>query len=184
VGYANEKTKAVNALEQSQSIFITGSCGTGKSHLAYGLIAHWWDLNRLLTKEELEDARYPYQWRFGKRARFLPTVELLHELKSTFRENADLSEDQVISKYTVDDLLVLDDIGAEKVSDWSRSVFYLLIDRRYRDQKQTIFTSNLSITAISTLVDDRIASRLSTCEFIELKGEFGKDDDWRVNHAE
>ena len=78
----------------------------------------------------------------------------------------------MLKKYANVGLLVLDDLGAEKTSDWSRQVFYLLLDRRYREMKQTIITTNLSLEQIAETFDDRVASRL--CEMgvtIELKGK-------------
>lgn len=184
VGYEQEKQVAIDALNAGKHIFINGPCGTGKSHLAYGLLARWWEINRFISDEEISTLPTPIRLYASKTCRFLPAVELLHELRSSFAVDSTVSEDELISRYTRDDLLVIDDIGAEKISEWSRSVFYLLVDRRYRDKRQTIFTSNLTLETIAILLDDRIASRLATCEVIELKGLDGQGADWRVSHAE
>jgi len=168
VGYSEQKATAAAAIQNGDSVFITGSCGTGKSHLAYGLMNIWYQIH----KDECRE--------YSLRARFLPAVEFFHELKSTYGDNAETTEDQVIVRYTVDDLLVIDDIGAEKVSDWSRQVFYLLIDRRYRDCRQTIITSNMKLQHLSAAIDDRIGSRISEMgPVIELTGK-----DWRVENSD
>lgn len=187
-GYESQKAMAVEALKQGKSIFITGPCGTGKSHMAYGLIGAWWKEVEYLTPEEIERVRKTYSYdamqATQRSVQFLPAVELFYELKQTFEDGSQTTESDIITKYVVKDLLVIDDIGAEKISEWSRQTFYLLVDRRYRDCKQTIYTSNLSLEQLKNVVDDRIASRLSTCELIELKGEDGKGSDWRVSHGE
>ncbi len=86
------------------------------------------------------------------------------------------SEKDLLDRYAQTPLLVLDDLGAEKISDWSRQTFYLLIDRRYREIKQTIITSNLTHDQLAGQLDDRIASRI--CE-MGVVIDTGKKD-WRV----
>lgn len=167
VGYESQKLIAIAAIKNGDSIFLSGPCGSGKSHFAYSLFAVWLEAHRKDVGE------------FSLEARFLPAVEFFHELRSTFGDHTEASEDQVMNQYGRDDLLLIDDVGAEKVSDWSRQMFYLLVDRRYRNCQQTIITSNLSLKQLSTAIDDRIASRIAEMgPVIELDGE-----DWRVTHA-
>ncbi len=110
---------------------------------------------------------------------FLPAAELLLEIKESWRREENLmaeSEKDLLDRYAQTPLLVLDDLGAEKISDWSRQTFYLLIDRRYREIKQTIITSNLTHDQLAGQLDDRIASRI--CE-MGVVIDTGKKD-WRV----
>lgn len=125
-------------------MYLSGHAGTGKTHLAIGLIIEW-----LKKNAPQNSTQYPL---------FLPAVEFFIELKGTF--NGVGSEKEVLDKYSRTPLLCIDDIGAEKISDWSRQMFYTLIDRRYRDEKQTIITSNLTLEDVSKLIDDRISSRI------------------------
>ena len=68
--------------------------------------------------------------------------------------------------------LILDDMGAEKTSEWSIQTLYSIIDRRYRDEKQTLITSNLTLDEIAEKVGDRIASRIAgMCKVVEIKGK-------------
>jgi DNA replication protein DnaC len=56
--------------------------------------------------------------------------------------------------------LVIDDLGAEKSSEWAREILYLIIDKRYSDLLPTIITSNLSPKELAEKLDDRLVSRL------------------------
>lgn len=106
---------------------------------------------------------------------FLPAAEFFVELKDTFGGSG--SEKDVLDRYSKTPLLCIDDIGAEKISDWSRQMFYTLIDRRYREEKQTIITSNLDLEMIAKLIDDRISSRIVGMGIVlNLTGE-----DYRLN---
>jgi DNA replication protein DnaC len=102
---------------------------------------------------------------------FLPSSEFFLQLKDTFGNNK-ISEQDIIQQYDRSPLLVIDDVGSEKISDWSRQMFYVLIDRRYRNKKQTIITSNLNLKQISELIDDRISSRIvGMGKVVEFFGE-------------
>lgn len=150
--------RALEVFRSGQSLFLTGITGSGKTRVAIAL------LNDFLAENMAEDnvrgvfttKDYPV---------FLPAVELLLEIKESWRkeDNAQAeSEKWILDKYSKKPVLVIDDLGAEKVSEWSRQVVYLLIDRRYRDMRQTIITSNLSHQQLAEQLDARIASRL--CE--------------------
>jgi len=154
-----EAKKAMAAIKTGESLFITGACGTGKTHLAIGLMCAWYAENR-----------GPRGYVDDKAPIFLPAAELFLQLKQSFDGEG---EKAVLDRYSLPQLLVIDDIGAEKVSDWSRQVFYTLIDRRYRNMQLTIITSNLSLSDFAARFDDRIVSRL--CEMGEVITLKGKD---------
>lgn len=159
-GREKEIEKIKQAISEEKSIFLTGKTGTGKTHLAIASLIEYCIVNK------------PDSWK--KYPRFLSSVELFLNLKQTF--NGDGSEKEILDAYSRIPLLCIDDVGAEKISDWTRQIFYALVDRRYRDIKQTIITSNLSLDKISELIDDRIASRIVEMGIvIELQGE-----DWRL----
>ena len=142
------------SIDIGNGVFITGKCGTGKTHLAIGLMLHWW-------ADKWPDVHMA--------PLFIPSVEFFLELKSTFDNNQ--SEREVVQRYTDAPLLVFDDLGAERISDWSRQQFSLIIDRRYRDMRPIILTSNLSLDDIAVKLDDRIASRLVEMgAIVELTG--------------
>lgn len=151
-GYEKQVEKAATAISNGLSVFITGECGTGKTHMAVGLLKLWAKLNEPQTPL------------------FVPSVEFFAELKSSF-DSQTLNERDIIARYTSAPLLSLDDVGVEKVSEWSRQQFFLVIDRRYRNMKPVIVTSNLSLDQVAANIDDRLASRLLEMgEIIKLDG--------------
>lgn len=58
-------------------------------------------------------------------------------------------------------LLILDDLGAAKQSEWTEEITYRLINRRYTDLLPTLLTTNLPTAALRDAVGDRVASRLA-----------------------
>jgi DNA replication protein DnaC len=156
--------RAIYAIYSDRSLFLSGRPGTGKTHLAVALAN-----SKIQSDSEQLSARDDSNFAIHRRYLFLPAVELFLDLKASFASN-DITEDEILSRYTGLKLLILDDIGAEKVSDWSRQVFYTLIDRLYRYEKQVIITSNLSLDQLAQHIDDRIASRIvEMAEIITLE---------------
>ena len=67
---------------------------------------------------------------------------------------------------------MLDDLGVDKTSEGSLQTLYTIIDRKYREEKQTLITSNLTLDEIAEEVGDRIASRIAgMCKVVEIKGK-------------
>lgn len=130
----------------TESVFIHGPTGTGKTHLAIAT-----------AKESICES-----------AIFVTAPELLLAIRSCFSDGAARREDDLIQEYTSTDLLILDDLGAEKSTEYSITTLYLIIDRRDRSLKRTIITSNLSLQEISEKLDARIASRLSSMKIVNL----------------
>lgn len=158
-GYTSEVKKALTAVENDESVFLSGSCGTGKTHLAIGLAISWIKKHIVFTPVGDEIAPLIDGNLSNTAPYFLPSVELFLKLKSTFGDK-NVSEDDVINDLMRYPLLIIDDVGAEKISEWSRQMFYTLIDRCYRDMKPIIMTSNMDLSKIAEAFDDRISSRI------------------------
>jgi DNA replication protein DnaC len=58
------------------------------------------------------------------------------------------------------DLLVVDDVGAENVSEWGRAVLFELLDARHEERLRTVLTSNLSPNALASHLGERLADRI------------------------
>ena len=70
---------------------------------------------------------------------------LLERIQETYNKWGNEAESNVIKSLYNADLLIIDDLGVEKGSDWSRSIIYNIIDSRYRSNLPLIITSNLNI---------------------------------------
>ena len=94
--------------------------------------------------------------------RFVNVPRLLAEIKGTFSRQSryELTTNDVIQDYEKCDVLVLDDLGAEKATDWVREMMFLVVDSRYTSGRQTIFTSNLSPRQLGETLSERIADRI------------------------
>lgn len=60
-------------------------------------------------------------------------------------------------------ILVLDDLGVEKASEWVRERLYVLVDARYGEERPTIVTTNRDIPGLAETLGERIVSRLAEC---------------------
>lgn len=150
------RTKFEKIRETRKGLYIHGSVGTGKTHIAYALKKKW-------------DEEHEY-----KRAVFWNTTELLHEIREDFgRGQYDkVRPVEELMESGSQRLLFLDDIGAERATDWVAETFYLLINDRYERMMPVVFTSNLSIKELGEALGDRIASRIvEMSDVVELTGE-------------
>lgn len=86
--------------------------------------------------------------------------EVLNEIRSAIVNNK--NEFIVLEKYQNVDVLVLDDFGIFKISEWAYVTIYNLLNYRYEQCKITIFTSNNSIEELQEIwQDDRLTSRIA-----------------------
>jgi len=147
---------------QGKGLFIVGPPGVGKTHLAVGILKEFFK-------------------RRGVVGLFYDTRTLLFNLKSSFDGSASARE--ILEDVVNAPILVLDDLGSERLSDWARDILHYIIISRYNDLKPIIITSNIdlkarntSVNALEETLEERmgqsIASRLSEmCEIIPVKGE-------------
>ena len=154
----------------ADSLLFTGPPGCGKTHLA---VATCRELIRQVKignqRSEVGDQRSEVEPSPNQTEMAFTTVpELLMEIRSSFGNTPSASEAEIIGHYSGVEVLVLDDLGAEKTSEFAIQSLYLVIDRRNRELKPTIVTTNLSLAEIETRLNGRIASRLSEMKIIKL----------------
>lgn len=142
-----------------KGLLLHGPHGVGKTHLAVGML-----------KAAIR--------RTGARGYFFETRELLRLVRDTYNKSVDETEMDVLGPVLYADLLVLDDLGAERKSDWVLETLGLVVNTRYNAKRPTIFTSNLMDSADSTDVrtfifqlGERTRSRLKEmCDWVEIHG--------------
>jgi len=140
-------------LSKVESSFIFGKVGTGKTLKAVNLF--------------LFQQKNDYIDNIFGTYKFITVPNLLMEIKSIY-DSKESIETELINHYINLSLLVLDDFGVEKATDWSFQILYMIINGRYEQMKKTIFTSNKSLTELAVkLQDERLLSRIAQmCEVI------------------
>jgi len=122
------------------ALLVWGDPGNGKSHLA-AAVCH----------EVKEKGFIPV---------FQSVPELLERIRNTFRQQKGESEREIMDALLDCDLLVLDDVGAEKVSDWVQDILFRVIDGRYRQRRPIFYTSNLRPSELRDRLGPRIYDRM------------------------
>lgn len=129
---------------QSHGLYLWGRPGTGKTLLACAI------LNELIFKHRVA-------CKYAKINR-----DFLNALRESYQKGSEYHgmESAIETEFAEIDLLVIDDFGVQKESDWSNSKLYDLIDARYEQGRLTIFTSNASPAEWKDKAEGRIYSRL------------------------
>jgi len=144
-------------------ILLYGTVGTGKTYLTAAILRYL-----ILSR--------------GVRARFIEFMHLLSDLRATF---GDRGQAEVVMRPLVEvPLLVIDELGKGRGSDWELNVLDELISKRYNARRTTVFTTNYGIESqiqngesseTETLLDRvgvRIHSRLmEMCDPVRLSGQ-------------
>jgi DNA replication protein DnaC len=140
-------------------LLLVGPAGLGKTHLACAI------LSELVTTK-------------GVGGLYVDFSDLLLRIQTSFRPDADLSKESVLTPYTEAEVLVLDELGASKPHPWVLDVLYNLLNTRYNRKRITIATSNFEDDVTSgerEKLEDRIGYRLRSrlyemCTLVALRG--------------
>lgn len=126
-------------IAEGPSLLIVGPTGTGKTYRAYGAV------RALLTR--------------GVRLRREATTTA--DLYARLRPRPGHDAERNLQALARSPLLLLDDLGAAKTSEWTEELTYRLINHRYEHLRPTLITTNLPTAELRTVLGDRIASRLA-----------------------
>ena len=130
----------------NKSILLSGTVGTGKTHLA-AAIAHYCIERNLFVL-------------FGN------VVDIFQSLKNAFSTDED-----ILSDIKSMQLLVLDDLGKEKQSEWTQETIYSIINYRYENMLPTVITTNLTMSDLQSRLGAATVSRLmEMCDYVEMNG--------------
>src|SRR5947208_3715586 len=143
--------------DATQGLFLEGQPGVGKTHLAVAVL-----------KQAIQTT--------GARGLFYDTRDLLRLIRSTYDPSTRTTELDILRPVMTAELLVLDDLGAEKTSEWVDETMNLIVNTRYNERRLTIFTSNYPDIPDDTepnsllfRIGFRMRSRLhEMCEFVVM----------------
>jgi DNA replication protein DnaC len=141
-------------LEAGRGLWFMGDVGTGKTTLA------------MLVSKAALDA--------GRSVAIYSLPRLLAEIRKTFNEGSDRSHPALLERLSQVELLHIDDVGAEKTSEWVLEELYVIVNARYEDERAVVITTNLDDAQLREQIGERTVSRL-----VEICGDpvpmFGKD---------
>ena len=113
------------------SLFLYGKSGRGKSHLSMGYLRQWVES--------------------GRGGIFATMPQILLTIQDTFNNNnSGTSQKEVLDRYINADLLVIDDLGKEKISIFTCQTLFNLLDGR--KNKVTVISSNCSLEDLQDLM--------------------------------
>ncbi len=133
-----------------RGLWLMGPVGTGKTTLAM-----------LVSKSALKA---------GRSVAIYSLPRLLNEIRENHR--ADRSHIDLLDRLTAVDLLHIDDVGAERTTDWVLEELYSIVNARYEDQRSMVVTTNiLDREALCDQITERTVSRLTEmCDELPLLG--------------
>lgn len=94
----------------------------------------------------------------GYAVKFMTTNDLLTQIKSTYNRESEQSEVDLLNKIKHVEILILDDFGAEKTTEWVDQKLFEIVNDRYVEGKITIYTSNYTPNELTC--DRRIRDRI------------------------
>jgi DNA replication protein DnaC len=153
--------------DEGLGLLFTGDNGVGKTHLAVAV------LRELFTAK-------------GARGEFWDFHELIREIKNSYNPETRTTELQVLAPVVEMDVLLLDDLGAWKMTDWMNDTLFFILNSRYMAKRATLITTNFQDADVKAVLAadplrrkeflvDRIGQRLRSrlmemCLVIKMQG--------------
>jgi DNA replication protein DnaC len=139
-------------LDEGRGLWFYGSVGTGKTTLA------------MIVSRAALDA--------GRSVAIYSLPRLLAEIRATFESDSEGSYVDFLDRLAAVDLLHVDDVGAERTSDWVLEQLYAIVNARYEEERSVIITTNLERDELVEQIRERTVSRLEEmCTLVPLYGE-------------
>lgn len=124
--------------------FFWGNVGSGKTHAASAL-------TNALIQEQLVEAL------------FLNMPATVTRVKKTFDSSSKNEDTKLFDRMKEVELLIIDDLGVEKMSDWLADQIYQIVDHRWQNKKPMLITSNQSLDDLGSCYKAQVISRIWGC---------------------
>ena len=146
-----ETDRNIDRYMEDKGLYVWGKAGVGKTVLACSIA------------KEFIKAGWPVE--------YISSPKFIMQLQDLYR-NTNESAYSKLEYVSNIPLLIVDDIGAEKLTDFVKQSFYFIINEREQWERNTIITSNYSLDDLDMYIDSRISSRIAgACEVVELTGK-------------
>lgn len=136
-----------DVIQNGRCLVLFGASGTGKTHLACGVVRH------VIEK--------------GGTALYITIQDAVGRIRSTYSKKGDSTEDEVLAEFQRVDVLAIDEIGRQSDSAHERETFFRILNRRYQDLRPTVLVSNLERKALHEFLGQAMCDRL-----LEAGGRF------------
>jgi DNA replication protein DnaC len=145
-------------------LLLIGPCGVGKTHLGVAV------LKQLVRR--------------GHEALFYDYRELLKEIQNSYNPENPISESRLLEPVLNAEVLLLDDLGSSKPSNWALEMIGHILTTRYNEKRVTLLTSNYLDGPESSYADDvREAGAASQDSSVPPSAEGGPDDSFAARRA-
>lgn len=136
-------------IEQGRSLLLIGGTGSGKTYQALGAV-------RALAHS-------------GATASYMVTTSA--DLYAALRPRHRVDAEEEFERYARASVLVLDDLGAAKGTEWTEEVNYRIVNYRYERAKPTLITTNVPAKGLQAALGERVVSRLiEMADRVDIKG--------------
>jgi len=139
LGTAREIAETVGNSRPRNAIF-TGRPGTGKNHLVAGITRELILAKKIVVASTM--------------------IKMIQHFRSAWNHGAEESEKEVYEKYTLADLLILDEVGTQYGTDSEHIIIFDILNERYGSELSSLLVSNLGMTELRDYVSERLIDRL------------------------
>lgn len=156
-------TQKASGNDDIKGFALFGGVGSGKTYIVAALVNTLCNSVVEKTTEEERINAFKGNFRCYLPARFVSHIEMLEEIKS---------DDKAKFKYKHAQVLVIDDLGAARNTEWASERLLEIIDYRYNNLKPIIFTTNIKPVDLKEKISNRIFDRLTEmCDFVGVTAE-------------
>jgi DNA replication protein DnaC len=137
--------------EKDKGVYLWGETGAGKTHLlaAIGRVVYY------------KHGVKPYR---------IHMLNLLRVIRKAYNSRL-YSEQEILERFCSEKYLIIDDIGMEKITEWSLQMIGLIVNTRYENKLATSYASNLKPEELAAKTNARITSRITdSCLIVSFEG--------------